>query len=280
MNIKITSDSTCDLSHELISRYNISIIPLCIIKDGKSYKDQIEITPKDIFDYTSSGKGTCTTSAINVAEYSNFFSSFLNEYDAVIHISLSSKISACHQNAKLAANELKNVYVIDSLSLSSGSGIITLKAAMLAESGIPADKICENLYDLAQHVDASFVIDTLEYLRKGGRCSSLVELGANLLKIKPCIEVKNGKMGVGKKYRGLLDKCLEQYVTDRLKNADDIVYDLIFITHSGCNKEIIDMVRNLINKYGKFNEIIETTAGCTISNHCGPNTLGILFVRK
>lgn len=174
------------------------------------------------------------------------------------------------------------MYVIDSGNLSTGMGHVVLAAAKGIEAGLPVEQIVEQTRALAHRVEASFVIDTLEFLYKGGRCSALAMLGANMLKLKPCIEVDNAdsKMSVGKKYRGSLDKALEQYVKDRLEGRDDIVTDRIFITHSGIAPERVELVRREIAKYQQFDEVIETRAGCTISSHCGPNTLGILFVRK
>ncbi len=280
MNIKITADSTCDLSADLISRHNIGITPLYIIKGGISFRDGVDITPPDIFDYVNKGGALCSTAAINVADYSQFFSELSAEYDAVIHINLGSSLSTCYQNASIAADEFNNVYVIDSKNLSTGIGLVVLEAAKRAESGMDVQQIVEELNSLTSRVEASFVLDRLDYMVKGGRCSSVAALGANLLSLKPSIEVINGKMSVVKKYRGSFEKALSSYVRDRLSGRTDLEYEKIFLTHAYCTDKIVDLVRSCIRQYGDFSNIYETTAGCTISCHCGPGCLGILFIRK
>ena len=280
MKIKISADSTCDLSEALRAQYDVGITPLYIEKEGKNYRDGIDIVPQDIYDYVGSGQGVCRTAAVNVGDYLDVFTAYRKEYDAVIHFNISSEMSSCYQNACMAAQELTNVYVVDSRNLSTAIGLLVLEAAERAAAGEAPEKIAETMRETAEKVEASFVIDTLFYLQKGGRCSSLVALGANLLKLKPCIEVKYGKMGVGKKYRGKIGNCVEQYVRERLSGRDDLRRNRIFITHSGCAPEIVERVRGVIAECGGFDEVLETTAGCTISNHCGPNTLGVLFIRK
>lgn len=278
MNIKITADSTCDLPKDLIEKYDIGIVPLYIVKGDSSLKDGIEINPQDIFDYVESGTGICHTAAVNVLDYLERFSAYLKDYDAVIHINISSDFSACNQNANIAASELQNVYVVDSRNLSSGSGHLVLDASHMASAGMAPGEIVERLKEQAKLVEASFVIDTLKYLYKGGRCSGIAALGANVLKLKPCIEVVDGKMEVGKKYRGNMDKIILQYISDRINGRDDIDARRIFITHTSVSDAILSQVRDELKN--KFEEIIESDAGCTISNHCGPGTLGILFYRK
>lgn len=280
MRIKISADSTCDLSPELIKKYNIGITPLYIEKGGQNCRDGIDITPQEIFDYVRSGKGVCRTAAVNVGDYMVFFKKCRENYDAVIHFNISSDFSSCYQNACTAAAEFENVYVVDSRNLSTGIALLVLDAAERAEKGEDPEKIAALMRETAEKVEASFVIDTLFYLQKGGRCSTLAALGANLLKLKPCIEVKDGKMGVGKKYRGKIDACIAQYVRERLQGRDDLRRNRIFITHSGCAPEIVENVKEIIKECGGFDEVLETYAGCTVSSHCGPNTLGVLFVRK
>ena len=280
MNIKITADSTCDLSPELVERYGIEILPLYIIKDGESYRDMKDIVPQDIFDHVNAGGTITTTAAINAEEYTEYFKPLSEQYDAVIHINISAGFSSCNQNANIAAEEFDNVYIVDSRNLSTGSGHVVIEAAIMAQNGASPEEIVEAMKTLVDRVEASFVVDKLDYLRKGGRCSALAALGANILSLRPCIEVKDGKMGVGKKYRGKFDACIEKYVNERLEGRTDIVTDRIFITHTPCDKKIVDTVRKTIKKHMEFVEIIETTAGCTVSSHCGPNTLGILFIRK
>jgi DegV family protein with EDD domain len=281
MRIKISADSTCDLPRELIERFDVGITPLYIVKDGQSLKDGIEITPDDLFDYVDSGAGTCHTAAVNVADYADAFVSYLNEYDAVIHINISSGFSACNQNARIAASDFQNVYVVDSLNLSTGTGHLVYDAALMASEGVAPYEIARRLEAAAPLVDASFVIDNLTYLHKGGRCSSLAALGANILKLKPCIEVIGGKMDVGKKYRGGFDKVALQYVADKLADSGDIDGRRIFVTHTTrVPAEITRGVVNAVGSYGVFDEIVESTAGCAISNHSGTVCLGVLFYRK
>ena len=281
MRIKITADSTCDLPPDIVSKYDIGITPLYIMKDEKPYKDRLEITVSDIFEYVESGAGMTRSSAINVSEYQEYFSSLLGDYDAIIHISISNFISVCNQNARLAAEDLKNVYVVDSLSLSTGSGLLVLDAALMGNSGMPPERIVEELEHLVTKVDASFVIGTLKYLHKGGRCSGLAALGANILKLNPCIEVIGGKMDVGKKYRGSFDKIILQYVEDKLSVRDDIDLRRIFVTYPPTmSDELISKIVDKVKSCKDFEEIICCEAGCVISNHCGPICAGILFYNK
>ena len=281
MRIKITADSTCDLPSELISRYDIGITPLYIMKDEKPYKDRLEITVSDIFEYVESGAGMTKSSAINVSEYQEYFAEWLKEYDAVIHINISSHISVCTQNARIAAEEFDNVYTIDSYNLSTGSGHLVLDAAIMAESGMAPERIVEEIEELKTKVEASFVIGTLKYLHKGGRCSGLTALGANLLKLNPCIEVVDGKMDVGKKYRGSFDKIILQYVEDKLAGRDDIDPRRIFITYPPTMAdELIEKIIEKVKSLKDFEELISCDAGCVISNHCGPICVGVLFYRK
>ena len=281
MKIKITADSTCDLSKELIDRYDIGIFPLCVVLDSQPLRDGIDITPRDIFAHVSAGGNIGSTTAVNVADYSDRFTDYRREYDAVIHFTISSDMSACYQNAVIAAQELTEVYVVDSRNLSTGIGHLVLDAAQMAADGVPASQIADTLNEKKHKLDVSFVLDTLDYLRRGGRCSALAALGANLLSLKPCIEVKGGAMGVGKKYRGSIEKCLFKYVQDRLQNTDSIDFSRIFVTYSdGFSDEFVDSVVAKVKELGPFEQGYKTMAGCTISNHCGPKCLGVLFYRK
>ena len=256
MNIKITADSTCDLSEELVKKYDIEILPLYIVKDGKSYKDGVEITPSDIFEHVKAGGALTSTAAVNVADYIDAFTPLSKEYDAVIHVDISADFSSCYQNACIAAENFDNVYIIDSRNLSTGSGLVVLRAAEMAQAGESPEDIVKAMNALTSKVEASFVIEKLDFLRKGGRCSALAALGANLLSLRPCIEVKDGKMSVGKKYRGKYAACIEKYITERLSGRDDIDYKRIFITHSPSDKEIIDIAHKTVKKLGKFEEIL------------------------
>jgi len=281
MRIKITADSTCDLPDDIVNRYNIDIIPLYIIKDEKAYKDRLEITVEDVFNYVESGAGMTRSNAVNVFEYQQVFSKWQEDFDAIIHIGLSSHFSACIQNARLAAEDFDNVYVVDSFNLSTGSGHVVLDAAIMAERGMAPGLIIEELERIIPLVEASFVIGTLKYLHKGGRCSSLAALGANLLKLNPCIEVIDGKMDVGKKYRGGFDKVILQYVEDKLSGRDDIDDRRIFVTYPPTIEgELIERIVEKVKSLRNFDEIICCEAGCVISNHCGPICVGVLFYRK
>lgn len=279
MNIRISSDSTCDLSADLIERYNVNIVPLSVNMDGKFYKDGLEITSREIFRHVSAG-GMCSTAAVNVDEYLHIFQGLKKDADAVIHFTISSDMSSCYQNAKLAAAEFDEVYVIDAENLSTGIGQLVLEAAIMAQKGMAAGEIADAVNRMKKKLDVSFILDTLEYLRKGGRCSSVAALGANILSLKPCIEVVDGKMKVGKKYRGSLEKCLEKYIRDRLADVDTLDLRRIFITHSDMDQAMVDRIEKVVADCAPFAEILQTHAGCTISCHCGPNCLGILFFRK
>ena len=278
--IIISSDSTCDLSAELKERYGVKILPLGVTLGTNVYRDGFDITPDDIYaHYDKTGELPKTTAA-NVGECADFFAELKKDCDAVIHFTISSDMSSTYSNSCIAASELENVYVIDSKNLSTGGGLLVVAAAEMAKDGMEPAAIVEQIEKLKPCVDASFVIDNLEYLYKGGRCSALAMMGANLLKLKPCIEVKNGVMGVGKKYRGTFSKVVEEYVEERLQNVDDIDTSRIFVTHAGCDPELMETVVNKVKEKGIFKEVFFTRAGCTVSSHCGANTMGVLFIRK
>lgn len=278
--VLITGDSTNDLSQELLAKYNIKIKPLTITLGDKSYLDGVDINPDFIYKFHSENGILPKTSAVNIADMVDFFKPFVEEGYAIVHFALSSSMSSTYQNSLLAAEEFEDVYVIDSKNLSTGEGLLVLKAAEMAEAGMDAKTIYEEISALVPKVDASFVIDNLEYLHKGGRCSALAALGANLLKLKPCIEVKDGSMGVGKKYRGKYIDTLKTYVQERLTDYSDIDLSRVFVTHAGCDQEVVDAVVDEVKKTAPFAELLVTRAGCTISSHCGANTLGVLYIRK
>lgn len=281
MRIKITSDSTCDLSADILAQHNITTMPLTVIKDGQQYKDNVTITPAEIFAHVASGGALCSTTAVSIGEYQDFFAPFAAEYDGVVHINLGSGFSTTHQSACLAAEEFDNVIAIDSQNLSTGQGLVVLKACELAKTAESLEQLKADLDAFTNKVEASFLVDKLEYLAKGGRCSSVMALGANLLNLKPCIDVKDGKMGVSKKYRGKYGKCLAAYVKERLEGREDLDLSMpIFITQTEVSDEEYAGVKEAVETYGSFSTVYETVAGCTISCHCGPGTLGILFVRK
>ena len=280
MNIKILADSTCDLSADILNKHNITMIPLTVIKNDEQFRDNVTITPAEIFAHVAAGGALCSTTAVSIGEYQDFFEPFAKEYEGVVHINLGSGFSSTHQNACLAAEEFDNVIAIDSQNLSTGQGLVVLKACELAKTAQSLEEMKEKLDEFVTHVEASFLIDKLDYLVKGGRCSSAAALGANLLNLKPCIEVKNGKMVVVKKYRGNYAKCLGNYVKDRLNDREDLDQGILFVTKTTVSDEGHTAVMDAVRTYGKFDQVYETTAGCTISCHCGPSTLGVLIVRK
>lgn len=278
--IKVTCDSTCDLTKELYESYGIEAVPLGVYLGDDLRRDGVDVTPQEIYDYADRTGELPKTSAITVGEYQAVFSRLVNQGYQVIHVNLSSNLSASYQNACLAAEDVGNVFVIDSKNLSTGSGSLALLAVELARSGMAAEEIRQVLEESKKKLDVSFVIQTLEYLHKGGRCSSVAMLGANLLKLRPEIVVEDGQMHVGRKYRGNMEKTILAYVRGRLEGRTDLNYDRIFITHSGVPAEIVEKVKALILELQPFREVLETTAGCTISSHCGPATLGVLFFKK
>ena len=280
MRIKITSDSTCDLSRELIEKYDITVTPLTIVKDGQAYADSVTITPADIFSHVAAGGDLCSTTAKNIGEYTDLFAEYAPKYDGVVHINIGSGFSSCYQNACLAAEDYENVRVIDSQNLSTGQGLVVLKACELAETCTDLDELTAELNEFTTRVEASFLLDQLKYMVKGGRCSAAAALGANLLNLKPCIEVRGGKMGVVKKYRGTYSKCLANYVKDRIADRADLERGTLFVTHTPVTDECLSAVKKAVDDYADFENIYWTDAGCTVSCHCGPGTLGVLFVRK
>ncbi len=280
MRIKITSDSTCDLTKAQIQEHDITIYPMIVNKAGKSYKDGVDITPDDIYAHVAAGNPLCSTSAVSVGEYVDFFGPLSKEYDAIIHINLGSGFSSTHQNACLAAQEFENVYPVDSRNLSTGQGHVVLEACRLAKTESDPKELCRKLNEFTPKVNASFLLNRLDYMVKGGRCSTVAMLGANLLRLKPCIEVVDNKMVVAKKYRGNFNKCLEAYVRDRLQDMSDVRTEEIFLTHTLVDQENIDTVQKTIESCAQFDHIYESTAGCTITCHCGEGTLGILYVHK
>lgn len=280
MSVKITSDSTCDLSPELIEQLEIGILPLTVVLDDQGRLDGQEISPSDIFRHVDAGGELPTTSAVSVAEYLDAFTALRAQYDEVIHINLGSGFSACYQNACMAAAEFPNVRVVDSRNLSTGQGHVVLEACRLGKSAASLEALCQELEQLTGKVEASFLLNRLDYMVKGGRCSTVAALGANLLNLKPCIEVRDGKMQVVKKYRGPYAKCLAHYVKDRLDGRPDLRRDRLFVTYTPVEPDCLEAVREAVSQYGHFQEVQETSAGCTVSCHCGPGTLGVLFIRQ
>ena len=282
--IKITSDSTCDLGEELCKRYNIEVVPLHVVYGSESFDDQVNIFPSDIVNRYKEKKELPKTAAVSVWEYTQLFKKYVDDGYEVVHINLGSSISSTHQNAVAAAAEMEHVYVVDSQSLSGGTGLLVLKAADLVErTEMTAAEIAEEIQNSVKNVRASFVIDDLEFLNAGGRCSTLAMLGANLLSIKPCIEVdcKNGaSMTVGRKYRGKLERVVPQYVREKLSQYTNFDPERAFIVSMDVSPEIINSACEIVESLGVFKEIHSTHASCTITSHCGPGTIGVLFMTK
>ena len=278
--IIIASDSTCDLGAELIEKYGVKILPLGVALGEENYTDGVDIDPDMIYaNYEKTGQ-LPKTSAVNLADFEDFFEEYTAQGYSIVVFTISSDMSSAYHNAHLAAEDFDNVYVVDTRNLSTGGGLLVATAAEMAKDGKSAAEIAEKCQKLAENVDASFVIDSLEFLHKGGRCSALAAFGANLLQLKPCITVKGGKMGVSKKYRGRFSAVLPQYIEDRMSDLSDICLDKVFITHAGCDKEIIDACVSKVKSLAPEVEVMVTRAGCTVSSHCGKNTLGVLFIRK
>ena len=278
--IKVTCDSTCDLTKEIYEQYDIHVIGLGVNMGDDFRRDGVNVTAQELFEYVEKSGQLPKTSAINVGEYEEVFEQYVREGYEVVHINLSSALSTSHQSACIAAQSVGNVYVVDSRSLSTGSGHLVMLAAELAQQGCSGAEIQEILDQKKQKLDVSFVLQTLEYLHKGGRCSGVAAFGANLMKLRPEIQVVDGSMHVGKKYRGTMEKTILAYVKGRLQGLTDVDTSRIFITHTYVPQEIVEKVRQLVLELHPFQEVIETKAGCTISSHCGPNCLGVLFFRK
>lgn len=278
--IIIASDSTTDLGPELIARYNVQILPLGVALGDKQYTDGVDIDPDFIYRHYETSGQLPKTSAINLAAASSFFEKLIADGSTVIFFAISSQMSSTFQNVRLAAESFDRVFVVDTKNLSTGGGLLVVKAAEMAAEGKSAEEIVSACEAAADCVDASFVIDSLEFLHKGGRCSAVAAFGANLLKLKPCIVVRNGKMGVSKKYRGNYAAVLQKYIAEQIGDASDIDLSHVFVTHAGCDKEICEACVKAVKELAPFDEIHLTRAGCTISSHCGRNTLGVLFIRK
>lgn len=280
-NIVLSIDSACDLDPKLISQYQIKCCPFNILLDGKLYKDGQDIFPFDIYKIYSEKKLLPKTSSINVGEYISYFESLNNDKNDIIHINLSSGISSTYQNCCIAAREVENVYPVDSLNLSTGISILVIEAANMIRRGLDAAAVQKELSSLVYKIKSSFVVDDLEFLKAGGRCSSIASFGARVLNIKPCIEVKqDGKMLLGKKYRGTFDNVILKYTDDILCNIESIDKKQIFITHAGTSDEYINIVYDKLESTHYFDKIYIQCAGCTVSAHCGPNTLGLMYMIK
>lgn len=276
----IASDSTTDLTPELIERYQVKILPLGVALGEKLYTDGVDISPDMIYAHYEQTGELPKTSAINVVQCAEFFKEHTADGSAMVFFTISSEMSSTYANAALAAKEFDNVYVVDTRNLSTGGGLLVAAAGDMANKGMGAKEIAETCADLTDKVVASFVVDDLTFLHKGGRCSALAAIGANLVQIKPCIGVRGGKMSVVKKYRGRFGAVLKKYAAELMEEAGDADLSRVFVTHAGCDEEIVDQCVRQVKEALPFEEVIVGRAGCTISSHCGRNTLGILFMKR
>ena len=278
MKIAISSESTIDLPKELLQKFNIHTVPLSVIMGEEEYLDgQFEITK--IFDYVDKTKKLPSTSAVNEYQFKAYFDNLLKNYDAVIHLSLSSGVSSTYSNAKKVASGMQNVYVIDTLSLSTGIALLAIKAHQMIDQGKDVKEIVESLENQKQKSKVSLIVNKLNYIVKGGRCSALACFGANLLSIKPLILVENGKTKLGKKYIGTYDFCAKKYCEDIIKSNNNIDKTNVFVSYTTITEKTKQNVTDILKENG-FKNIYYTTAGSTIACHTGPLSLGIIFMEK
>ena len=280
MKIRMTADSTCDLTPELIRKYEIGIAPLSVVIDGEVFHDGVDVTPRDIFRAAEAGKSV-RTAAVNTFEYKEFFKKQLKDCDQLVHVCLGSGFSSCYSDAVEASREVGNVFVVDSRNLSTGSGLLVLEGLKMIREGAEDGKaIAETLQAKTGLVNASFVLRTVDYLRRGGRCTGLEALGAKMLHIRPSIVVQDGKMRPGEKYRGRFEHYLKHYIGDLLENDSNIDFQRVFVVHSPSEDGLARFAIDTVKSYGLFREVLEAMAGCTICTHCGPDTLGLMFMNK
>lgn len=279
--IHIIADSTCDLSKELVEKYGIIIQPLYIHLGEEEYQDGASITPDDIYKWSEETKETPKTAAVSMAEMMDLYEKYTTNGDEIICFSISDDMSTTGNVMRMAAEEMdaaERIHVINSANLSTGIGLLVIEAAIMAQNGVPAKDIVAKIEELKPLVRSSFVVDTLTYLHRGGRCSGVAALAGGMLKLHPRIAVEDGKMGPGKKYRGRMNSVILEYVKDMEEDLKTAKADRVFITHSGCDEAIIDEVRAYLEQLHVFDEILVTRAGGVISSHCGPGTLGVLFI--
>ncbi len=276
----ISCDSIVDMSKEIIEHYGIVVNPMPVTVGDKQHFDGVDVFPEDLFRFTRETGELAKTSAPNTAAYTELFEKLTADGSEVIHFTISASMSGSYNFARLAAEDVDGVYVVDSANLSTGSGLLVLKACDMAAEGMSGEEIVAKIEELKPCVDASFVVDTLTFLHKGGRCSAVAMLGANLLKLKPCIEVTAGAMDVGKKYRGKMRDVLKTYAEERLAFAADAHADRVFVTSTCEDDSVPAEIAEMVKASGLFKEVLITKAGCTVSAHCGPNTLGVLFIRN
>lgn len=277
MKIKITAESTVDLTPELLDRYGIEVFPLTVQLGERSYTDGVDLSAPDIYASVAADGVLPKTCAVSPVQFADRFRELRKEYDAVIHFSISQKLSSCYQNARIAAEEVGNVFVVDSKTLSSGIAQLAIEASLMArEANADAEAIFTRCCELVEKLNVSFVLGDLNYMYKGGRCSGVAMFGANLLKLRPVLEMKDGMLGVCGKYRGALPAVMKQYITERLAGKT-VRTDRIFLTTSCVDDELPSVGKAVLEEMGMFDEILVTTAGCTVTSHCGKDTFGILF---
>ena len=280
MKIRMTADSTCDLTPELIRKYEIGVAPLSVVIDGEVFHDGVDVTPRDIFRAADAGKSV-RTAAVNTFEYKEFFKKQLKKCDQLVHVCLGSGFSSCYSDAVEASREVGNVFVVDSRNLSTGSALLVLEGLRMIREGVEDGKaVAEALQAKTGLVNASFVLRTVDYLRRGGRCTGLEALGAKMLHIRPSIVVQDGKMRPGEKYRGRFEHYLKHYIEDLLENDSNIDFQRVFVVHSPSEDGLARFAIDTVKSYGLFREVLEAMAGCTICTHCGPDTLGLMFMNK
>ena len=279
--IRIAADSTCDLSKELIDKYGISIIPLHIVLEDKEYKDGVDITPDEIYEWSDKNNTTPKTSAVGFEDALDAIKPILDTEDEMIIFTISEKMSTTPNVFRMAAEEAEvedRVSVVESANLSTGIGLLIIEAAIMAAQGMDRASIAEKIEELKLRVRSSFVVDTLTYLHRGGRCSSVAALAGGMLKLHPKIVVEEGAMHATKKYRGKMDAVILDYTKEMEEDLKQAKKERVFITHSGCNQETIDSVKEYLQNLRHFDEILITRAGGVISSHCGPGTLGVLYI--
>lgn len=280
--VKLFADSTCDLSPELLKRYDISVIPMYVTLGDDSRRDGVDVTLEEVFAYTDRTKQTPKTAAVTIADFMEAFKPYADAGQEIVYVGISSKFSSSVPNAIIASREFTKgkIEVVDSMNLSTGIGLLLVMAGELIESGVGAAEVAGMVREATPRVRASFIIDTLLYLYRGGRCSALQAFGANALSLKPSIVVDDGAMRPDKKYRGNIVRCAEKYASDILAGATNADCRHVFITYSPSEEEIVKVVRSLVESAGTFEEIHMTSAGCVIASHCGPNTIGVLYMEK
>ena len=283
MSVKILSDSTCDLSKELIEKYDIEVLPLHIVLGDKEYLDGVEIGPDEIYEWSDANKTTPKTSAASITDMMDLYEKYEKDYDEMVIFSISGKMSTTVNVMRMAAEELEieeRVFVVDSENLSTGGGHLVIEAALMAQEGKSAKEIVDYVTELRPRVRASFVVDTLTYLHRGGRCSGVAALAGSALKLHPKILVEDGAMKPDKKYRGKMKKVILDYAKEMEPQLLEAKKDRVFITHSGCEAEVLESVKEYLESLNHFDEILTTRAGGVISSHCGPGTLGVLYIEK